>query len=1504
MAEGQAPAGPAGQLLELVGDAQKVMDMPNLLLAKATLDLLKFLPKMPAARLFGDLVFQFGHTHPHPPTFGVPIPSVGPILAAGAVNVLINGLPAARNGDLGLAAWCGGYFPIFEVMFGSSHVFIGGSRAARMLMDPTLHCLPDMFGKGKGMSGMTKAIAKAAAKEAAKAAAKQLVQSVVMTGAMKLLQAAAEAEQAEATESEGEAEGQAAADAEVAAAKAAAEGVEAAMTALQMAADAAAAAMGALLGKDPGVGFPLGFIMMGSPNVLIGGFPMPGWSTILKGLGKMLKPLIRKIQLKLPPGRLRQALCAITGHPVEIASGRMFTSKTDFQIDGRVPINFERIYDTSAIDYEGSLGWGWTHPYERHLWESKKYNCLILRDNENRQIRFDKLTVGARSFQPLERMWLERSGELEYKIFDCKDGLTYRFGATSNYTENFTDEKNALRLLDISDRNGNRVELEYRENLLSKIRNGTETHAELFYNSIAGKTRLTEIVQHLKNGQTISLMRFAYNEKAELHTATDRTYQPYIYEYENRLMTRETNRNKLSFYFEYEGEGTTARCVHTWGDGNIFERWITYSPKSKITKVRDSLGGESIYHYNDLDLITKFFNSEGGISQFEYGEFGELIRETDELGRVRTYVYDEQLNRVGAVQEDGTTIQHLYDKESCIPAAFIDEAGAEWKREFDDRGNITASINPLGAKREYEYNQFGDITKLRDSLGNETNLEWTTDGFIKSITRPRGGKIVYSFNERNLLGEADDLSLALKLEYKYDDAGRIKSISEINSRRENIGTRRYVYDDENNLTQFADALGNRTNYGFAGYNKMVERVDALGFRRGYKYDREERLTEIINERGENYRFAHDLLGRIIEEIGYDEAATIYKYNQGHETVYQKDALNRETFYRWDERSRLTGYLRSDTSTLKYEYDECGRIVNAENAQSSIKFTYNSAWQVTSEDQDGQIINHEYDAEGRRTARIWETENSQTKRVEYDYNEDGFLSAVQIGERKINYSRDEADRVIARQMPNGIHESFSYDGNGRLSNEKVSVGTNGRELVGRAYEWDANGNIIAVNDSLRGERKYFYNAVERISRVERIISGQLIDLPENNINNPSSKNDLPAEKRLWQAEGSSGTDFRQAREIEEFQYDGDGNLLERSSNLRGSRKFSYDRGDRLQQQEKTQYIYDAVGNLIEKKTVGGTSALYSYDGDNRLISIYKNDQKTEFEYDAFGRRILKKTDKNSTKFLWDGDIIMCENDVQYVHESFAPLAKIKDSQIEIYHTDYLGTPKEVTGETGEIVWQGTYDEYGRVSEIVARTDQKIRFQGQFEDEETGLFYNRFRYYDADDGRYINQDPIRLSGGNNLYQYCPNPLNWIDPLGLVVTPTIGRDAANGNRPTSVNATVNRSDLGTGTGTNSSSISQARGMGNSTDDAGHLLARRLGGSGGVDNVFPQNLSVNRGAYRVFEGQVANMAHTHGSVDVSIQFHYHGNSTRPHMITYTATSIGPDGKPITISQPFNNPC
>ena len=835
MADGSAPAGPIGAVQQFVGSVMSVVSAPvdalNLGLARATLDVLKFLPKMPAARLYTDLVFQFGHSHPHPPSFGFPLPSIGPVLASGCMSVLINGLPAARNGDMGLSVWCGGYFPIFEIMTGSSHVFIGGSRASRQVMDVTLHCLPDPFGGKWGLSKLDIAMA-------------------IFGVGMSALNAAAAVEGAVVAE-EKASDAQGTADAANTAAAAAAAGVGAATAGAQLAADAAAIAMGLLMGKDPGVGFPLGLITMGSPNVLIGGFPMPGWMTVLRGLGKLLKPLIRRIQLMLPENsRLRNALCAHTGHPVEVASGRVFTTKTDFEIEGRIPIRFERLYDTSAIDYESSLGWGWTHPYDQHLWESKRYNCLILRNEENRQVRFDKLAVGERQFQPLERIWLERKSDAEYEIFDCKNGLYYCYGKT-DAAEKFDSEETALRLLSVRDRNDNRVNLTYRNNLLTEIENGAGGYVELFYHNIGGKTRLVEITHHLKNNQTISLMRYGYDGGAELVSATNRTYQPYIYEYDNHLLIKETNRSKLSFYFEYEGAGTNARCVHTWGDGGIYERWLDYIPKSRMTRVRGGIGDETIYHFNEFDLVTKIFDANGGVTEFEYGAGGELLREIDPLKRSRSYAYDGQLNCVAVTQEDGTTRQVLFD-EFCQPIAVTDEAGAVWEREYDANGNIIATINPLAARREYDYNHFGDVTVFRDALKNETKFGWTAAGQIESVTRPRGGRIVYSYNERDFLGEIADEFTNLKTTYQYDDAGRVSRVAEINSRRETISVQRYEYDAQDNLTLYVDALGSRTSYRYAGYDKLVERIDALGYNRKFKYDADERLTEIVNERGESY----------------------------------------------------------------------------------------------------------------------------------------------------------------------------------------------------------------------------------------------------------------------------------------------------------------------------------------------------------------------------------------------------------------------------------------------------------------------------------------------------------------------------------------------------------------------------------------------------------------------------------------------------------------------------
>ena len=136
-------------------------------------------------------------------------------------------------------------------------------------------------------------------------------------------------------------------------------------------------------------------------------------------------------------------------------------------------------------------------------------------------------------------------------------------------------------------------------------------------------------------------------------------------------------------------------------------------------------------------------------------------------------------------------------------------------------------------------------------------------------------------------------------------------------------------------------------------------------------------------------------------------------------------------------------------------------------------------------------------------------------------------------------------------------------------------------------------------------------------------------------------------------------------------------------------------------------------------------------------------------------------------------------------SYEPLARIdtdgnQEQHIRYFHTDLNGCPEELTDANGEILWECSFQLWGKqIHEIEHEPiEQNLRYQGQYLDRETGLHYNTFRYYDPDIGRFTQPDPIGLLGGFNLYQYAPNVLMWIDPWGLICGPMVKK--INGRNP----------------------------------------------------------------------------------------------------------------------------
>ena len=180
--------------------------------------------------------------------------------------------------------------------------------------------------------------------------------------------------------------------------------------------------------------------------------------------------------------------------------------------------------------------------------------------------------------------------------------------------------------------------------------------------------------------------------------------------------------------------------------------------------------------------------------------------------------------------------------------------------------------------------------------------------------------------------------------------------------------------------------------------------------------------------------------------------------------------------------------------------------------------------------------------------------------------------------------------------------------------------------------------------------------------------------------------------------------------------------------------------------------------MSKKHTQQRQTDYHYDRIGRIEVRIEKQNRTErygYVYDALGRRIEKhQIDRagkacNRTHFLWDGLRMIQETRTDrsksvyiYTDESgYEPLARVEtttgtEQKVLYYHTDVNGAPEELTDEAGNILWECSYQLWGKpIQEIEhSQIQQNLRYQGQYLDRETGLHYNTFRYFNPDIGRF--------------------------------------------------------------------------------------------------------------------------------------------------------------------------
>ncbi|HEA3481084.1 TPA: RHS domain-containing protein, partial [Escherichia coli] len=414
------------------------------------------------------------------------------------------------------------------------------------------------------------------------------------------------------------------------------------------------------------------------------------------------------------------------------------------------------------------------------------------------------------------------------------------------------------------------------------------------------------------------------------------------------------------------------------------------------------------------------------------------------------------------------------------------------------------------------------------------------------------------------------------------------------------------------------------------------------------------------------------------------------------------------------------------------------------APEVIRFSYDRLGRMLSEETAQGILTHQYDELGNRTATTFP--DGRTQR--HLYYGSGHLQQINLDREVISeFTRDHLHREVLRSQGR-LSTRQLYDPGGRLKRRETYSGMRGvvpETFTDRQYSYSGEDELLKTRHSRRGETDYFYDPTGRITACRSEDEGYLAS----------------------------------------WQYDAAGNLLGRRAGERATAENSVVPFNRLMSYRGVHYRYDEFGRAVEKEGRSGTQS-YRYDAEHRMVEVTTARGTYRYVYDALGRRTEKQhispdgKPYNRTKFLWDGMRLAQESRPEgtgslYIYRdqgSYEPLARVDKAgkegpnRILYFHTDVNGAPEEMTDSDGKIVWETGYQVWGNTIQEKDHggVEQNLRYQGQYLDRETGLHYNLHRYYDPDVGRFMVTDPIGLLGGLNLYSYVPNPLSWIDPLGL--------------------------------------------------------------------------------------------------------------------------------------------
>ncbi|EOO2440538.1 RHS element core protein [Escherichia coli] len=927
-------------------------------------------------------------------------------------------------------------------------------------------------------------------------------------------------------------------------------------------------------------------------------------------------------------------------------------------------------------------------------------------------------------------------------------------------------------------------------------RSGTQVRGFTYDAEHAGR-----MVAHHYAGRPES--RYRYDDTGRVTEQVNPEGLDYRFEYGQDRVTITDSLNRREVLYT-EGEGGLKRVVKKeHADGSITRseydeagrlkaqtdaagrrtEYRLHMASGKLTSVILPDGRTVRYGYNSQRQVTSVTYPDGLRSSREYDEKGRLAAETSRSGETTSYSYDDPASELptGIQDATGSTKQMAWSRYGQL-LAFTDCSGYTTRYEYDRYGQQIAVHREEGISTYSSYNPRGQMVSQKDAQGRETRYEYSAAGDLTATVSPDGKRSTIAYDKRGRPVSVTEGGLTRSM--GYDAAGRITVLT-----NENGSQSTFRYDPVDRLTEQRGFDGRTQRYHYDLTRKLTQSEDE-GLITLWHYDASDRITHrtVNGDPAEQWQYdehgwlttlSHTSEGhRVSVHYGYDDKGRLTGERQTVENPETGELLwQHETKHAYNEQglaNRVTpdslppvewltygsGYLAGmklgGTPLVEYTRDRLHRETvrsfgsrAGSNAAYELTSTYTPAGQLQSQHLNSLVYDRDYGwNDNGDLVRI--SGPRQTR--EYGYSATGRLESVRTLapdlDIRIPYATDPAgnrlpdpelhpDSTLTAWPDNRIaedaHYVYHYDEYGRLT-EKTDLIPAG---------------VIRTDDERT--HHYHYDSQHRLVFYTRIQHGERL-VESRYLYDPLGRR---MAKRVWRRERDLTGWMSLSRKPEMTWYGWDGDRLTtvqtdttriqtvyQPGSFAPLIRIETDNGEREKAQRRS---------LAEKLQQEGSEDGHGVVFPAELVRLL---DRLEEEIRA------DRVSSESRAWLAQCGLTV-EQLARQVEPEYTPARKV-----HFYHCDHRGLPLALISEDGNTAWRGEYDEWGNQlnEENPYYLHQPYRLPGQQHDEESGLYYNRNRYYDPLQGRYITQDPIGLAGGWNLYNYPLNPIIRMDPLGL--------------------------------------------------------------------------------------------------------------------------------------------